>query len=207
MAAFTPIPSANLVSTPQLLFDICQINGCSTMTFSETTGAYSANNLLGWNSPNPTIDDATSATLYITDPANSTFSIDLFSLSPSWPTTDSTQLFTIHTTDVGQANGNFLDGLYKFQYVVYINDDEEYVTKIVYIYSFCNIECCVDKMFAKITDPSCDCQADAIAAASKADALLTALKKAAECGKTDIFCSLLNVLSKICTNANCQTCN
>ncbi len=194
------------MANPVLSFSICQANSCESMVFTETTGAYSENNLTGWGTPNADTDDATSAILTITDPANTNFEFDLFAETPNWPTTDETQEFNIIPTDLNQANGKFIDGLYKFQYTVTL-DDDSVITTIIYQFFYCNIECCVNKMFAKITDPVCDCQADAIATASKADALLTALKKAAKCGKTSVFNTLTTILNRMCTNINCDTCN
>ncbi len=193
------------MANPTLSFSICQANDCLSMVFNETTGAYSANNLIGWNSPNTATSDAVTALLNITDPSNTTFSFDILDLDPSWPTTDSTQEFKILPTDLNQANGKFIDGLYKFQYI--ITTEESTFQTTVYQFFYCNIQCCVNKMFAKITDPVCDCQADAIAAASKADALLTALIKAAKCGKTSVFNTLSTILNRMCTNINCDSCN
>lgn len=192
-----------------LSFDICQANTCQSMTFTETTGAYSASNLTGWGSPNLATSDVDTADLYITDPSGTVFSFDLLAQSPAWPTTSSTQEFEITPSDLSQGDGNFTDGLYKFQYTVHPTGDPStsVITKVVYQLFYCNINCCVNQMFALITDPSCDCQADAIAAASKADALLTGLKRAAACAKTTLFNSLLTILQKLCTNSNCNTCN
>lgn len=191
-----------------LSFNICQANTCQSMTFTETTGAYSASNLTGWGAPNEATSDALAAYLYITDPSGTVTTINLFTQTPAWPTTSSTQEYEITPSDLNQGSGNFTDGLYKFVYKVFFDELGTDTTQTtVYQFFYCNINCCVNQMFAKIIDPSCDCQADAIAAASKADALLTGLKRAAACAKTSLFDSLLTILQKLCTNSNCNTCN
>lgn len=185
-------------------FTICPSDDCKSLSFTETTGAYSINNLTGWGTPNEATSAATSATLSVIDTAGTTISFNLFSLSPHWPTTDNDQIYTITSTDLHQGNTKILDGLYKFTYTV-VTETRTYTTSIYKLF-YCNIQCCIDQMFSLITDPSCDCQVDAIAAASKANALLESLKKQANCGDVNKFNTTITILNKLCKNINCETC-
>jgi hypothetical protein len=187
-----------------LSFDICIASSCQSLQFSETTGEYSENNATGYGPPNESTNDATAATLVVTTPALSSYTFNLFTQTPSWPTTDEDQLYYIYPIDLSQGNDKFLDGLYKFVYTV-TTETTSYTTTIYKLF-YCNIECCIEQMFALITDPSCDCQADAIAAASKAFTLLEALKRQAKCGKVAQFNTTMTILTKLCRNTNCETC-
>lgn len=151
-------------------------------------------------------DGATAASLIITDPSSTSFTINLFSPTPNWPTIDDSQLYYIYPITLNQGNTNFIDGLYKFVYNVTLSTGE-ILSTTKYQFFYCNIRCCVNKMGAKITDPNCDCQADLIAAYAKANALLESLIYQAKAAKLSEFNDTLTVLNRLCTNANCTTCN
>ncbi len=185
-------------------FNICPADDCLSLTFSETTGAYSTNNLQGWNSPNQATSAATSATLVVTDPALTSTTFNLFTQNPKWPTTNSGQLFYIYPVNLNQGNTKFIDGQYKFTYTVTTSTTT--YTKTIYQLFYCNVACCVDQMFAKITDVGCGCQEDLIIAATDASALLEVLADQARCGKVSLFNQTLQVLNRLCTNINCTTC-
>ncbi len=186
-------------------FSICASSDCSSLFFEDTTGAYSSVNTGGFNSPNASTADATAATLAITTPDDDTFSFNLLTQNPAFPTTDSTQLYYVYPSDLGMGDAALTDGLYKFVYTVTTSTST--YSKIVYQLFYCNIRCCVSNMLLKITDPDCDCQADMIASATRALSLLNSLMYAAKCGNKTVFDKLLRILNKLCRNENCETCN
>jgi len=69
------------VAAPTLTFNICEASNNQSLIFTETTGAYSASNTSGWNTPNTDITTAQTATLAVTTPSDVTTIIDLFTSS------------------------------------------------------------------------------------------------------------------------------
>ena len=189
-----------------LSFELCEGSTCNTLKFSETTGAYSLTNLNGWGVETETIASATSATLTITAPGSTTAStpIDLFALSPSFPTITTTQEYSIPMTSLGLAStASMTDGVWYFLYTVVANGItfKQTVTQAFY----CQVECCVKSMF-KDLDYDCDCSKEGLVKADKAWLMLQGLKYSANSGNKDSFNKDLALLQKICKNSDCNNC-
>lgn len=186
----------------KLLFDICTDN-CKKFTFTETTAVYDAStNPTGWNGPNPNTALATSATLDIYYPGDTTnigLTIDLFATG-NYPTITTTLEYIITNTALG-LSGKLTDGLWKFVYTV-VDDSITYQQTISKI-TYCNAKCCVDGLFGLIDDFECDCSEAAITKALDAQAIYKGMISAANCGKIEKFTRLQAILERLCNNTNC----
>lgn len=192
-----------------LKFDICPIGNCRGFTFTETTGAYNATtNLTGWGSPNPLTSNATAATIGVFKPGNTTttadLTINLFALIPNFPTTSSTQTYTITNTALGYT-GRVVDGVWKFVYTV--TTLESAVVKVyqqtIQRTTYCNAKCCVDGLFGEIEDFECDCMEAQISKAHTAFAIYRSMVSAASCGNITKFNKLKSTLERMCNNQDC----
>lgn len=188
----------------QLKFDLCVINGCTQIRFSENTGYYSSVNTTGWGSPNQQLVDTISATLDITNPDGDTYTIDLLATT-LYPTNVMYTPYDIPLSDIGSPT--FIeDGEWKFVYTV-TDIKNNTATTTIYKYFYCNSECCVTQMLATL-DLSCDCCKDSqdyknyILAWTQ----LQSLKKAASCGDSTNFTAIKKIIDKLCLNSGCKTC-
>ena len=204
-----------------LNFKICN-KSCTKLVFTETTGVYSPSNTGGWETPNAAIASATSATLAIYNNSNTLLTtLDLFTTglpnpddtttTHNWPNSsysatayNSYQGLITNTDLIPLTTDTIPDGVYTYVYTVVA--DEVTYTKTKYFFNFCNVECCVDKLFAKIPDSDTCCDSTAALKAIRANSLLLALKKAAECYQKERFARLLRILQNICTGNACD-CN
>lgn len=187
--------------TPKI--DLCIINNCTQIRFSENTGFYNPTNLGGYGTPNLTVGSVTTAVLTITNPAGTSYTIDLFATT-IFP---SNILYTSYDIPLGSIGSptSIEDGEWKFVYTVGDGTDEYSVT--IYKYFYCNSACCVKQMLADL-DLSCDCCKDS--AEYKTYELawvqLESLKKAAACGDADNFAAIKKIVDKLCLNNGCKTC-
>lgn len=188
----------------RLSYSICQNKSCKSLQFSETTGAYnSLSNTGGFGSPNVDTTDATSALLKVLIPgATTTVDIDLF---PDFPTVDNEFEREITSADLGlTADSKLEDGVYEITYEV-IADGVTY-TELNNIFLYCNVQCCINQMIAKIPSKHCSCSDSSVSDALTAYMLMKSLEHAAVCGKKTKFANTLKVLNNICKNTNCSTC-
>jgi len=192
----------------ELNFNICISSDCSTLEFTETTGEYSATNTGGWETPNEATTDAESAILEITSENNVVTTINLFSNTPIYPTINKDQKYIIEPSDLGYTTSKFPDGIYSFKYTVARTTATafSYYTVVRKIF-FCQTKCCVQSLFADIDDFECECNATKLDLALKADALLTGLKYAANCGQESTFTNIMTTINNICDQTgNCSDC-
>lgn len=186
---------------------LCQASNCKSISFSELTGAYSITNTGGYGTPNPALNTAISAVLEVTTPSNIIYTFNLFTESPSWPTTDTTQEFIIYADDLGGSAGDSIpDGQYTLTYTVGFPASVEYDNTIVKLL-YCQAKCCVYTMYADIDDITCDCCADQTLKANKANTLYQSLVAAACRGNSISFNKILTAINKLCSNTNCSNCN
>jgi hypothetical protein len=176
------------------------MNGCSSIVFSDTTGAYSADNLNGYNAPN---EDITSATAYldITKPDNTIKRITL----TGFPTIVTTKEFIITGEDLDYSDGIILDGLYTFEYVV-TTLLGTVIRQIQTQGFYCNVDCCVKTMFLDINVDCNDCIKSIEQNSIKAFIMLQGLKYSLNCNKPTTFSNTLLQLNKLCTSSNCSSC-
>lgn len=187
--------------------------------FTETTGAYSPNNLGGWGVPNETIGDATAASLKIYDKNNILIAtIDMLAGLPDPNNYTVTNTFpndsyqaTAFNFYQGQIDNTLLgylpteiipDGVYTFVYEV--TTSTETYTKVKYHFHYCSVECCVEKAFAKIPETSCICDDSLFYKAKRMKTYLIALKYASECFQKERFERLLRILQNICSGNQCN---
>jgi hypothetical protein len=193
---------------------------CKSLVFTETTGLYSPSNTPGWETPNPLISNATAATLSIYNNSNTLLvTLDLFTTglpdpndtttTHNWPNSSYQETaynfyqgLIINTDLVPLSNDTIADGVYTYIYSVIVDDITYSKTK--YFYNFCNVECCVDKLFAKVPDSDSCCNSTAANKALRAYSLLLALKRAAECYQKERFARLLRILQTICSGNPCN---
>ncbi len=192
----------------QIYFTVCMSGNCDLLTFKETTGAYSGTNLMGWGSPNKATTDAESAVLTITNTTGIITTVNLFSKSPSWPTSDTTQEYTITPSDLGYTTTKFPDGVYTFLYTVKRTTATAFTfTQTVQQLFYCNASCCVNTLFANIDDWECECNDIKIQEAYQIDIMLRALSRAAKCGNTTSFTNTLTLINNLCsTSSTCTEC-
>lgn len=186
-----------------LKFDICTEDNCKRFVFTETTGSYVlASNPTGWGNPNPNPALATSATLDIYSPSNSTttpsLTIDL--LVNGYPDITGTVEYTITNTALGYS-GRVADGIWKFVYTVVVGGDTYKQT--IQKATTCNAKCCIDGLFGDIEDFECDCMEAAISKALTAQAIYKAMVGAGACGNITKFNKLKSMLERMCNNQDC----
>jgi len=131
-----------------------------SFTFFETTCAYDAvTNDTGWGTPNPETADATSATLYITQPNNDSVT-DTIDLSTYFPVSDGTGIRYFYT-DLEDFTGKptIQDGVWNFEYSVFVDeggeDPVEYTASCKFLFD-ANIRCCLAKRAKRINVETCD---------------------------------------------------
>lgn len=191
-----------------LNFNVCESCNNQTLTFTETTGAYSASNTSGWGSPNRLTSEAETATLSVTTPAGTTTVLNLF--TSSFPTTNEDLEFEISPDDVGYsaATGTkFPDGAYTFVYTVGRTTATafSYVqTKTILIYG--QIQCEVFGLYGDIPQCDCECDSDVLELAFKASTFLEGLKYAAQTGNSTDFDNIMTILERLTANNDCNNC-
>jgi hypothetical protein len=184
-----------------LNFNVCQ-EECDTLVFTELTGEYSSSNTGGWNDASTEyIGDVASATLTIIYPDGT--SSDPFDMYPTFPSkTEDTEL-EIASTDLG-LTGDFDDGVYTFTYTVTMEDTTVY-TKTCYIFLSCTVDCCVDRLFARISPTDCkDCKDSTMAFALEALGFLLGAKARANCGEISAAAALLAKVQYMCNLTRCN---
>jgi len=188
------------------------LNGCTGITFNDTTGFYNnPNNLNGWN------DDATLwKTALGGDPHVITATISI-SLNGGAATTVSVlnkiqesifpefELYQYTPVDTG-GNFNLADGYYTITYTITDSEENVYTTDIVFVV-YCNVACCVANKAAAVANELCnDCDSQAYEDFLLADGILQALKATAESLGTAEFTKLLNKLQKLCGTSTTGGC-
>lgn len=187
--------------TPKI--DLCVINNCTQIRFSENTGFYQTTNTGGYGTPNLAVGSVTTAWLTITDPSNITSSIDLFATT-IFPSNVLYTSYDIPLASIGSPT-SIEDGEWKFVYTV--SDGVTSYSTTVYKYFYCESACCVEQMLANL-DLSCDCCKDSTEYKTYelAWVQLESLKKAAACGDADNFAAIKKIVDKLCLNNGCKTC-
>lgn len=185
----------------KLKYNICVVNNCKQLAFTESTGIYSISNTTGWGTPNELISDATSAILTITNTENISYNIDLFTLG-LFPSSSNSVTYTIPLALYGNPS-SITDGQWYFKYTV-ITSTTTYVTE-KYYYFTCNSENCVNNMIPTEICDSCKDNTD-YDNYIKAWSFLKSLEKAAQCGNVTLFNSIKKIIDKLCKNSNCKTC-
>ena len=129
-----------------LKYDLCVINGCTQLQFSENTGIYTLANPGGWGTPNIEIDNVVTATLLIKGPDGVEYTIDL--TIGNLPSNIVGFSYNIPLVSMGSPI-TITDGQWYFVYTVIDDNDVEYSTT-VNKYFTCNTKCCISNMLANV---------------------------------------------------------
>jgi len=87
-------------------------------------------------------------------------------------------------------------------------DIQAYKVSKYYLFT-CQIECCIEKLYSKVTaeDSCCDCnKPNYLNAAVEAEAYICAAKSAIACGKLNLVKTFLAKAQSLCANLNCKCC-
>ncbi len=177
-------------------FTLCLDKGCSTFTFTDTTGTYDEIlNPGGYGAPNGTVENIVSASILFE--FNGLSIQKTFTLSDPPVIEDLTGIeFTAE--DLGTE---IVDGIYTLTYTVAYSGS--FYTKKQQMFFACNAECCVYKMSTKVTLEDCSCENPALNNFLNAYTYLQVLKNAARAGQNTKFTNTLTLLNKLCTASGC----
>jgi hypothetical protein len=188
------------------------LNGCTGITFNDTTGYYnSVTNPYGWN------DGATlwktalggdphviAATISISLNGGEATTVNVLnkiqeSIFPEF------ELYQYTPVDTG-GNFNLSDGYYNIVYTITDSNEDTYTADTTFVV-YCNVACCVANKAAAVAAELCnDCDSQAYEDFLLADGILQALKATAESLGTAEFTKLLNKLQKLCGTATTGGC-
>ena len=185
------------------------LNGCTGITFNDTTGFYSSTNSYGWNNTvwktqaggDPY---AIAATIDISYNGGTAISINVLnvvqdSLFPEF------ELYQYTPTN-SSGNFNLADGYYTITYTITDSNDKVYFTDTTLVV-YCNVACCVANKAVLLADQLCDdCSSQPFEDFLLADGILQALKATAESLGTAEFTKLLNKLQKLCGTSTTGGC-
>jgi hypothetical protein len=135
----------------ELDFNICQTNGCSSISPTDATGPYhSVNNLTGFGSPNITISDTGfEAIITIEDADGAITEVDVTS---EITTNGGYTVFEPIAVDIP-------DGSFTVTYTVSTDAASATITKK--FFSYCTVRCCVfKKMRDAVAKANCNCEKD-----------------------------------------------
>ena len=188
------------------------LNGCTGITFNDTTGFYNiTNNPYGWNNNLTLWKNQIDGSPYVTA---ATISISLNgSVATEYVVLDKIQasifpefeLYQYTPVDTG-GNFNLADGYYTITYTITDSNENVYTTDIVFVV-YCNVACCVANKAAAVANELCnDCDSQAYEDFLLADGILQALKATAESLGTAEFTKLLNKLQKLCGTSTTGGC-
>lgn len=188
---------------------VCLSDQCKTLKATDVTGVYDVTtNPTGWqNAATVLASEVATATITITDPAGLTTNTTVTTQIPD-PVTGS-----FNFTDFTLANSaKWADGKYTILYTIETIPgaaNPGTYTATICPYFLCNVECSVDKMWAKVATNLCcsDCDAsELMEVAIIAEGYLRAIKSAISCGDSTTADTLLKTLTKITTFNDCN-CN
>jgi hypothetical protein len=190
-------------------FNLCQTPTCTKLEFTDQTGAYNVvTNPTGYDEDDevpsqPATSDFFDSTLTITTPDNESYD---FVLYPTYPTIDKDLIYYINGTDIGYQDNKIIDGIYQVVYTLDIDPDPYVVSK--YFLFTCQVECCIDKLYAKVTTENTSCISDNkyLSSAIEADGYVCAAKDALACGKIAMAKRFLAKAQSICSNIDCNCC-
>ena len=184
-------------------FEICETDNCSSLKFTDTTGAYNASsNPSGYGSTVNNTTSGASATLAITLADGTLNTITL----TGFPTTDTTKVFTIDASDLGYSSSSEIkDQIVTALYTVTFADTS-ISTQTITVALYCQVDCCVKSMVLDLDVDCGDCFNASKGKVTDAYLMLQGLKYAANCGNATVFNKVLTQLNKLCLNSNCSNC-
>lgn len=181
-------------------YTLCLDKGCTTFTFSDTTGSYnSISNPGGFGTPNISVSNITSATILI---EIGTYSKLITIPLSSTPILGDLTDVKITATELGTA---IADNVYTVTYTINTNTPTTglFYFKKQQMFFACNAECCVYKMSTKVSTDNTTCDNTALNNFLNAYAYLQVLNNAARAGQNTKFTNTLTLLNKLCTASGC----
>jgi hypothetical protein len=181
---------------------------CEKFIFTETTGAYALDNLVGWGFPNSGVGDTLDS--YVTI-SNTTTGIDYQNIEITPSENDSTDIIF---ADLILSTGNenigtlkIIDGVYNFKYIVLLKDGE-IVTSSFYFLSLCELECQIKSLtYAYINEDCKACNKNELKLLFlEVMALYKALVFSYQCLDLCSFNKIYTNITKLLKNYNCKTC-
>jgi hypothetical protein len=181
---------------------------CEKFIFTETTGAYALDNLVGWGFPNSGVGDTLDS--YVTI-SNTTTGIDYQNIEITPSENDSTDIIF---ADLILSTGNenigtlkIIDGVYNFKYIVLL-EDGEIVTSSFYFLSLCELECQIKSLtYAYINEDCKACNKNELKLLFlEVMALYKALVFSYQCLDLCSFNKIYTNITKLLKNYNCKTC-
>lgn len=187
------------------------LNGCTGITFNDTTGFYNnPNNIYGWNNTlwRNQLDGSpyvTAATISISLNGGTATTVSVLdkiqdSVFPDF------ELYQYTPVDSTGSNFNLADGYYTIVYTITDSNDATYVVDTIFVV-YCNVACCVANKAVLLADQSCDdCSSQPFEDFLLADGILQALKATAESLGIAEFTKLLNKLQRLCGTSTTGGC-
>lgn len=194
----------------EVKFNLCETVSCTKLEFTDQTKAYNIiTNPGGYDQNNevpnqPGTSEFLEATLTVTTPSNTSYDFDLFS---TFPTVNDETVYTITASQLGfGSTGSITDGIYQATYSL-STDEQSYTVSKYYLFT-CQVDCCIDKLYSKVTPDNgcCDCENNYLKAAIEAEGFVCAAKNALSCGKIALAKNLLAKAQHVCSNLKCR-CN
>lgn len=211
-----------MATTTDLILDfsICSGSACKSLIFKELTSTHTLRPSGGWDTTDlvndlPTIANASTAVLSIISPSGVTYSFDLYD---DFPTTDTTQEYTILNTQLGLNSSNkLLSGIYTVTYTLTgteLDGDDLSLTdppgswvatKTIQFLVSCKEVCNLDKLASRITIDNC-CDNQLMEDYIQAQAYLDLASNNAECQKLNLSVLFLQKVNNLLNSNNCNTC-
>jgi hypothetical protein len=184
------------------------LNGCTGITFKDTTGFYNAttneggwnNNLTLWKLQADGSPHVVTATLSLTLNGGlpTTFNVLTAIQGSIFPTYTLYEYIPVDT----YGNPALQDGYYNATLTIVDDEDNTYVTDVDFVV-YCNVACCISKMAANLPADSCEkCDSTQFDDFMTAYGIYQALKATAECQGTQEFYKLLTKLQKLCNSSS-----
>ena len=186
----------------QLNAQIQEYTNQEWLTFKELTGLYSLANLTGWETPNPAVGSATTATLEMQDINGTTLgTVDLFTY---FPTSSTTFELNVLATEFSSTTTKFADGVYQFIYRVQTPSGN--YEKRIWVLFKCAAECAMDKFLLRLIQDFCDTceETGAEKQYMQARMLLDAAEAAAECGDIIRANALMDMFNRLKIETCCD---
>jgi hypothetical protein len=184
-------------------FEICQESDCASLTFRDTTGAYSATNTTGYGSPNESIAGAT-AELVITMANGTQYTLDI--TADGFPTTDKDLELSIPQTDLGYSASESIEDqvihiLYRVTTALNTVITQDFKQAL-----YCQVRCCVYSMALDVDIDCADCMNSMGDKVTTAWILYKGLEYSANAGDLVTYNATLPVLQRMCANSECSNC-
>jgi hypothetical protein len=190
-----------------------EVNDCQTLKVYDTTGLWHAvDNPTGWNGPlTVNLGSVADAYVTITPPDGIPVEFNMQDFGAVLPNITDTP-FVVTSTQLGMS-GKLPYGAYTVEFRVRIvtMQGEYNVLASETVFLVCSLTCCMQKAFAKVKTPDCNCTGTKEVERLKINQLvndtfiiLEAVKAAASnCGDVAAATELADYVNDVCSNLGC----